>query len=203
MSNRQYSRIRNAVRCRNHAKSPKSDRTPPKRCPLRLWQKPPKAIPLFLSCAKTRKSDRTPPRLSMAEDYIRSIDECSCSLLVYVYYIIFPLFLSSPFETHIFSSAYIMHLLPCLVMFMCWLSLVPLLWSNLHCATFLSSICIFIRWYIAKTIVFTSMYFVYCRWCGSVQAFVAFVSVSCCADKPASFLCLAPTWLGLSLRYLM
>ena len=50
-----------AVRYTNHAKSPKSDRTPQKRCAL---------------SPSPRKSDRNRRQLSMAEDYIvRSIDE--------------------------------------------------------------------------------------------------------------------------------
>ena len=56
------------MRSRNRAKSPKSDRTPPKAIPLNLRRKhdcvlvePLKSDTVILSDAKTPKSDRTPP----------------------------------------------------------------------------------------------------------------------------------------------
>ena len=59
---------RNAVRCRNCTRSPKSDRTPQKRYPSIqavamnvFWLNSPKAIPFLASYAKAAKSDRTPP----------------------------------------------------------------------------------------------------------------------------------------------
>ena len=96
MSNRQYTRVpgtkrRNAVRYTNHAKSPKSDRSA-KRCPLSprlkcdyIAAEAPKSDTFVFSCAKTRKSDSTPPHLSMARDYIRSIDERSYVYMRYMY----------------------------------------------------------------------------------------------------------------------
>ena len=60
---------------------------PPKRCPLSprlkcdyIAAETPESDTFVFSCAKTRKSDRTPPHLSMAQDYIRSIDERSYGL---------------------------------------------------------------------------------------------------------------------------
>ena len=44
----------------------------------------PKNDTFVFSCAKTCKSDRT-PHLSMAQDYIRSIDEGSYALCMYLY----------------------------------------------------------------------------------------------------------------------
>ena len=75
---------RNGVRCRNRARSHKSDRTPPKAIPLNLRHnhdcvlaEPAKAIPFPASYAKTPKSDRTPSKLSMASDSTRSFGERS------------------------------------------------------------------------------------------------------------------------------
>ena len=80
MSNRQCSRIRDQKKeCRKIKESCKKSQ---KRCPLsprlkcdRILAETSKSDTFVFSSAKTRKSARTPPHLSMAQDYIRSIDE--------------------------------------------------------------------------------------------------------------------------------